>query len=484
MANSLMLFGAGTGTGADTLSSTDTYEATASSAVVLDFIVVRKAATTPSSGTVVSTSVTSTDVSGSWAGVGVELRPLASQPATATPAALAATATVRTPTVSTGQAVTPATLAAAATFPAPVVSGSANATPATVAATVSVPAPTLFTGGNTTVPAPSIAATVSIPAPTIARGTTAAPATVAAVVSVPVPKVVIPVDTTVSPPPLAVAATVLPPILDLPRLPGALITRDGQLEYDGYLLGGGTPYRLLGLAGWDDTPGVDSGNMPKPAQHGSWPGSKYGQERFVTFTGLLKAPKALMADYVDAFVEGTPISEGAEELPLAIRTLDGVTRLVYGHVINRSLPLDKLYRLGLGQIAVQWVCSDPRRYGIDIQTADLARGSSIQVTNIGNTPTHPTLRINGPATNPVFTIVQSGRKLGFNIALGPGEWIDVDCKAGRALWNGETNVLAGRTADSVPPQLFVFPRGVSTLTYAASGGAVPVANVLHRDAWM
>jgi hypothetical protein len=418
---------------------------------------------------------------------GTPATPVITQPslsATATPGAIAPTATVPAPTISAGATVIPDPIAALADTPAPTVSGGATATPATVAAVTTVEAPVIITGGNVTLVPDTIAAVATVPEPTIARGTSVTPATVAAVSTVLAPTVIVPIGVTVTPDPVAAVAAVLPPVLDLPLLPGAFITMDGQLEYNGFLLGGGTPYGLVSLTGWDDTPGIDNGNTPRPARHGAWAGRKLGQERYITFTGLIKGPKATFADYVDAFVEGTPISEDEEELPLAIRTLSGVTRLVYGHVINRSLPLDKEYRQGLGRIAVQWVCADPRRYGIDIQSADLARGTTIQVTNIGNTPTHPTLRINGPATDPAVTIIQSGRKLAFDVALSAGQYIDIDCNKGTALLNGVTSVLAGRTSDSVPPQLFVFPSGASSVSYTATGATVPVADVLWRDAWM
>ncbi len=407
----------------------------------------------------------------------------ASVPATVTPSNVAAAAAVPSPAVSTGSTLTPSPVAAVAAIPAPEVSGGATATPGAVAASTTIPQPVLATGGNVTVSADPVAAVATVLTPAVQTGATATPATIAAVATVLTPHIQLPEHATVAPAPLAVLVAVPPPVISTPVLPGAFITAPGQLEYDGFVIGTGTPYRLVDLAGFDDLPNADPGNSAEPADHGSRPGRTLARDRTITWTGLLTCPPDQFEAARDALVNATPYPTGADDLPIAVRILD-TTYLVYGKIApgGRIIGLGPGYRFGYAPIALQFLCADPRVYGITIRTADLAGGGTISVLNAGNTETRPSFRIPGPATNPQVKVVDTGRIMRFGVALAPGEYIDVDCRAGSALWMGTVNVLASLSSASVTPKLFEFPPGTSQVTYAATGSSVPVVNVLWRDA--
>lgn len=102
-----------------------------------------------------------------------------------TPATVAATTTIASPTVTTGGSgatVTPSVVAAVTTIAAPTASGGATASPALVSAVSTIAAPTLATGSNA---APAIvSATTTIAAPTVATGSTVVPALVNAVTTI------------------------------------------------------------------------------------------------------------------------------------------------------------------------------------------------------------------------------------------------------------------------------------------------------------
>lgn len=138
---------------------------------------------------------------------------IAPSSAAASPATVATTASIPTPTGTASAFAAPATVAATAAIPAPTPTVRATATPPTVATTTAIPAPTVTAGGSATatptavtctaaIPTPTVAAVVNasitpaavvaaatIPAPTTTVRATATPATVAATTTIPAPTV-------------------------------------------------------------------------------------------------------------------------------------------------------------------------------------------------------------------------------------------------------------------------------------------------------
>lgn len=443
-----------------------------------------KATNTATAGTAVTFNL---DAAGAgtpaWSWAAVEIRNGVVDATVPVPSNVVATTAIPTPALSTGSTVTPSPVAATVTIPDPSPSGGATVAPGVISATTVIPQPVLATGGNVTVGVDPIAAVATVLAPAFRTDSKVTPGPIAAVATVPLPHIQLPEHVNVSPAPLAVAVAVPPPVISTPILPGAGITAPGQIEYDGFLLGGGTPYQMVELTGFDDLPAGDGGNVPRPAMPGSWAGRTLARDRTLTWTGFISVAPDTFEAVRNALINATPYPEGADDLPIAIRLLS-TTYLVYGKIApsGRIIGSGKRYRVGYAPVALQWICADPNVYGITIRTADLANGGTISVLNAGNTETRPSFRIPGPATNPTVRVVDTGRQMRFGIALAAGEYIDVDCRAGSALWMGTTNVLSSLSSASVPPLLFEFPPGTSQVTYTATGSGVPVINVLHRDA--
>jgi len=109
--------------------------------------------------------------------------------ATATPAVVAAVATVPTPTLLAAAITEPAVAAAVSTVPTPTIltGGDATAAPAVVAGVGDVPAPTL--SGTATATPTVVAATGAVPAPTLSGTAVATPSTVAGVSGITSPEV-------------------------------------------------------------------------------------------------------------------------------------------------------------------------------------------------------------------------------------------------------------------------------------------------------
>ncbi|WP_067184645.1 phage tail domain-containing protein [Microtetraspora niveoalba] len=371
-----------------------------------------------------------------------------------------------------------------------VASISQTVTPAAIAATTSMPTPSISTGR--TVRPDLIVAPWSLPEPEVTTEgspiVAVDPDAIRATWSLPSPLVQAFKNVTISPDPIIAPWTIPAPSLEVPINPGDKITRTGQIEWNGFLLGGGTRYRWQQLDGWiTDLPGIDSGNVPHPTRHGSYPGRKLAQERNVTFTGLIRARREDMQEAIDELLAATPILEDDTELPLAIRILN-TTYIGYGSIIRRAVPVDKQVRLGLGRVTLQWVLSDPLLLSRELNSAVISDGTWQTVTNLGNAVTYPTIRCPGPATDPTV-IVRRNTSLGveervleFGLTVDTGKMLVIDTYYGTATI-GDTNVMDKLSGSSVPVPDLVLPAGQSDIGYATAGGA-QAATVLWRHAYL
>lgn len=271
-------------------------------------------------------------------------------------------------------------------------------------------------------------------------------------------------------------------IASVPVQPGDNIDRPGQIDWNGFLLGSSTVYRWLNLVGWRDRPPVDSGNVPRASRHGAWSGRPLAQERIITFTSRIQAPREDIEAAIDAMEQALPVLEDDTELPLAIRDL-GTTYLVMGRIDRVSLPVDKTLRIGHGQLVLQWVCSDPRRYGIRRSGITIPAGASREAINAGNAATHPIIRIAGPASNPAITNLTLDRLVTFALNIDEGSELEINCDQGTASIDG-SNVMGTLSGTSVHPSDFVLGRGINELSFTTTSGGADGADLLYRDAWL
>ncbi|MEV4180179.1 phage tail protein [Streptosporangium canum] len=272
---------------------------------------------------------------------------------------------------------------------------------------------------------------------------------------------------------------------------GELITQSWQIEWDGFLLGTSTDYRIQQLDGWEDLPGLDMGAAAKPSRPGSWPGRTRAQSRIVTLSLQVIPDAGRMAEAMRALRAATAVSAGADEAPLAIRLHDE-TFLAFGKISGRVIPVNHAYSQGLAPVAtLQWLCADPRRYALAEQSVTIgaptggsggltypityplvygvaATPSNATCMNNGNEVTNPTLEFTGPLLTPRLTNNTLGRALEFDIDLLAGQTLTVDTDRGTALLNGTTDRLYTRSNFSVPVEYFELGPGANNITATAA----------------
>lgn len=284
---------------------------------------------------------------------------------------------------------------------------------------------------------------------------------------------------------------------------GEQITSNGQIEWHGLLMGPGTDYDVITIAGWYGAPGSRRVTIDRPGRHGGLPGELRAAERVIeaeiAFGGLGEGFRTAR----EAIAAALAWDENPVEEPLVIQ-MDGVPTLVNARVINAAMPTPtSVYNQGEGFASVQWVATDPRRYGVALRSTSTglpepvnsglpfplgfpldfgegAAGGSMTMYNDGNVPAWPIWEIVGPITGPIITCQATGDRLEFNstFEVADGQTLRIDTDTGQ--------VTLGTTsrADQLDvAQWFPIPPGSKEVRFTASGGTGMLIGYV-RDAYL
>jgi hypothetical protein len=264
-----------------------------------------------------------------------------------------------------------------------------------------------------------------------------------------------------------------------------LVTADFQWEFDGLLLGAGTPYGVTSAPGLLDLSGVRANFTPRARAHGGFSEPHFGGGAVLdvefdisatsssTFTAAVLALEA--ATYPQAGtrpfwwrIPGHPL------LTMAVQCL------------RRSIPLETAYAFGLvSKAALQFYAPDPLKYGASLSATTglpttsgglvyplaypLAYGSPVtgrvSCSNAGSAPTAPTFTVTGPidAAGWQVTSIEDGVTATYTGPLGSLDSVVYTPSNGRAALNvtADRSNLLSSTTYPFPP----IPAG-STRTYA------------------
>lgn len=262
------------------------------------------------------------------------------------------------------------------------------------------------------------------------------------------------------------------PDLLLALTPGDLITGDGQLEYNEYLLGDDTNTFLEEITGWEDLPSIDSSNTLRPASHGAWPGKKLLGQRIITWKGRFAPVVAEWETELERLIDAFGLVEGTEELTIVVRTRNTLG-VAFGTVSARQIPMNYRYSYYGAEVSIQFECSDPRKYSLGTNSVfismpalvldgleypleypldygDEVTASQLIVNNEGNVSTPMILTYYGPVTNPTLINQTTGDQLGFEIVLTADDELVVNTRLGTVILNGTADRLYTRTLTSSP----------------------------------
>jgi hypothetical protein len=280
-----------------------------------------------------------------------------------------------------------------------------------------------------------------------------------------------------------------------------------QLSYNGLTFGAGCDVQIVSIKGLREKPAVRSGDVPRPRQHGSFAGRTLFGERIVVATLTVFGPtidpfETVLAKVAAAFPN---VADPKLQLPLQFMMPGWATpRRVTGRPTNGGWPVDADYQAHKATIPVEITCNDPLIYdtatttlsvGLPSPTAgmhfpaafDLAfgasTGGSLALPNAGDEPAPTVFTFTGPLTWPMISL--GSATLGFQITLGAGDTLVVDCDARTAVLNGTASrvgtLMAGSSWLYIPPGGSSI--GFSSLDSVAVAGTVTASLAAGTWGW-
>lgn len=260
-------------------------------------------------------------------------------------------------------------------------------------------------------------------------------------------------------------------------------------------------YRVVeGAAGWDDSPEVVGSFPQRVGQDGAWDAPGYFGPRTVQVDGFVSEPsRAAARSFADQLTALAGV--GAVWLSVAgdvgtraafVRVSSGavlewvsgasfrysvtvVARdpLKYGAARYGTAKLNGAVGTGLAYPLVY-----PRDYGVPAGQAP----GAVSVANSGTAAYWPRLRIDGPVSNPVVTLPETGDWVRFNGSLLAGQWLDFDLANRRVLLNGQVSL---RQFVSSSGRWLAVPVGGGSVSWAADAysAAATLSVWSYEGAW-
>lgn len=193
-------------------------------------------------------------------------------------------------------------------------------------------------------------------------------------------------------------------------------------------------------------------------------------------------------------------------------------QLVYqfdGDTVPKSLTLRSfdwsapIVTPGLTHFTVSWKAADPIAHGLTTNTVTFPPGGNFTgrtypltfsrtypisyggagiatITNAGDYPTWPLIRIFGPITNPSLTWQDGSGQLVFSgIVVGVGDWLEIDTKAKTVTLDGNPGANRYGFLDFTQTIWAPLLPGDNLLRLSATAAAAPAqAEIDWSDAWL
>jgi hypothetical protein len=268
---------------------------------------------------------------------------------------------------------------------------------------------------------------------------------------------------------------------------------DFQVEFNGFLMGDGTPYEIPPTCDFLDMAAIKTMDQQRTWADGSWSGPDFADVVLpsmpVEISGAtLAAFQANVAAFRNAFVPQTAPT------PLWVKLPGMAVQGIPAKANKRSMPIGLEWNGGFTAAAVQWRCPDPAWQSLPrslVLTGGSAGASGMTfplfaavfdvldfgvtgvssasgtLTNAGNTPAWPVVVITQPGS-----IIIDGFVVTYAQAIPAGQTVAIDYKAGTATLTGDidrTTQLTVRQFSPVTSTSSVFfsaASGTATLTIA------------------
>jgi hypothetical protein len=237
-----------------------------------------------------------------------------------------------------------------------------------------------------------------------------------------------------------------------------LVTQDYQWEFDGLLMGEGTPYDVSLAGGFLDLSGVRANQTQRTRAHGGYTEPMFAGGAILDLEmDIMATASTTFAAAVAALQAGTYPQVGTRPIWWQVPGFGVLTMQV--QCLHRVIPLELSYAVGfVAKAALQFYAPDPLKYGPPLTGTTglpvtsgglvyplaypLAYGSSttgrISAVNVGSAPVSPVFTVAGPIDAAGFqiTAVEDGITLQYNGPLGATDSVVVDTRTGSVVLNG------------------------------------------------
>lgn len=244
--------------------------------------------------------------------------------------------------------------------------------------------------------------------------------------------------------------------------------------------GSGATWTVETAPGWFDSPAVRSARIPRATQDGEWDYSPAIEGRVITLQGRVFTTSLLALEQAARRFAAVPRKGSLAGLsPFGDLTADVLleeapkfdpvtdTTAVWQLTVVSPDPLlygpEQFGTTDLQAVAgTGWVW--PAVFPVDWGIPEGATPGAVQVANAGTRAYWPRLRVDGPVTNPVVQLVETGDWVRYGGTLTAGQWLDVACDQRRVLLNGQVSRRAQVTSSG---DWLAVPVGGGSVTWTA-----------------
>jgi|SRR5688572_23237553 len=274
------------------------------------------------------------------------------------------------------------------------------------------------------------------------------------------------------------------------------------MEYGGVLLGANTSYDIVGITGLDDLPDVRTSDIPRPSDHGLYPGPDFAAGRIIEVeVEVTGATEAAFRANVEALAAATILRSDETALVFRLPAFTG-DRQIFARPRRRAIPTDMGYVLQVGRAVLQFAAADPRVYAATLATLSVTAatsgggrtynrtynltyaaggtGGTLMATNAGNFPTRPILTVTGPSDTPRIENVTAGKALEVGLSLAAGEFLVIDTDERTVMLGGTSSRYSSLTAAS---RWWELAPGDNSLKFTSASN-VGTLQVSYRSAWL
>ena len=265
--------------------------------------------------------------------------------------------------------------------------------------------------------------------------------------------------------------------------------------------GRGGAFRVLALEGWHSLT-LRRERQDKAQQAGSWPSTGFASNLPITVRG--QAVYASAADAAQERREFLSLASVSQTSMTVVDAFGSGTRLVETDSLVVSPVMDRMFTFSLvatacdpllygdagytnspltsttGGAGLTYPLAYPLDYGVP---AGVTPGA-VALPNAGTVSYFPRLRINGPVTNPVATLSETGDQVAFTGTVPAGQWLDINAgKPREVLLNGQ---VSQRFKTRIVGNALAVPVGGGSLVLSAdsAGTGSSVDAWFYSGAWV